>query len=103
MDEWSAALEPVGVPCGPINTLDRVFADPQVEARGMKVSVPHSLGVEVDYPANPIKFSETPVDYPRAAPLLGEDAEGVLRDWLDLDADAVAALRGSGSGIDRRR
>ena len=100
MDEWSALLEPVGVPCGPINTLDRVFADPQVEARGMKVRIPHSLGVEVEYPANPIKFSETPVDYPRAAPMLGEDADTVLRDWLDLDDAAVQALRESGTGID---
>ena len=99
MDEWSALLEPVGVPCGPINTLDRVFADHQVQARGMRVSIPHSLGVDVDYPANPVNFSETPVDYPRAAPMLGEDADTVLRDWLDLDDEAVAALRESDSGI----
>ena len=100
MDEWSALLEPVGVPCGPINTLDRVFADRQVQARGMKVSIPHSLGVEVEYPANPVKFSETPVDYPRAAPTLGEDADTVLRDWLDLDEAAVQALREGDSGLD---
>ena len=85
---------------GPINTLDRVFDDPQVQARGMRVSIPHSLGVAVDYPANPVKFSETPVDYPRAAPMLGEDADTVLRDWLDLDDAALQALRGSGTGID---
>ena len=100
MDEWSALLEPVGVPCGPINTLDRVFANPQVRARGMMVSIPHSLGVEVDYPANPIKFSETPVDYPRAAPMLGEDSNSVLRDWLELDDAAVAVLRESDIGLD---
>ena len=100
MDEWSALLEPVGVPCGPINTLDRVFDNPQVQARDMRVSIPHSLGVEVDYPANPVRFSETPVDYPRAAPMLGEDADSVLRDWLDLDEGAVRALRESGIGID---
>ena len=100
LDEWSALLEPVGVPCGPINSIDRVFDDPHVQARGMKVSIPHSLGVEVDYPANPIKFSETPVDYPRAAPMLGEDSDTVLRDWLDLDDAAVAALRESGTGLD---
>ena len=99
MDEWSALLEPVGVSCGPINSIDRVFANPQVRARDMKVSIPHSIGVQVDYPANPIKFSETPVDYPRAAPMLGEDAETVLRDWLDLDDAAIASLRESGSGI----
>ncbi len=98
MDEWIAALEPEGVPCGPINTIDRVFAHPQIEARDMRVTIPHSLGIEVDYPANPIKFSETPVDYPRAAPLLDEDGDAVLRDWLDLDDAAIAALRENGLG-----
>ena len=98
MDEWIAALDPVGVPCGPINRIDRVFAHPQIEARDMRVTIPHSLGIAVDYPGNPIKFSETPVDYPRAAPLLGEDGEAVLRDWLDLDDAAIAALRENGLG-----
>jgi crotonobetainyl-CoA:carnitine CoA-transferase CaiB-like acyl-CoA transferase len=96
MDDWITTLEPLGVPCGPINTLDRVFDHPQIDARGMRVSVPHSLGVDVDYPGNPIKFSGTPVDYPRAAPLLGEDTDAVLRDWLDLDEGGIAALRDGG-------
>ena len=97
LDDWLAALEPVGVPSGPINTLDRVFADPQINARGMRVKIPHALGVDVEYAGNPIKFSESPVDYPRAAPLLGEHTDGVLGEWLDLDADAIAALRQSGT------
>ena len=97
LDDWLAALEPVGVPSGPINTLDRVFADPQINARGMRVKIPHALGVDVEYAGNPIKFSESPVDYPRAAPLLGEHTDEVLGEWLDLDADAIAALRQSGT------
>ena len=97
MDEWLAELDPAGVPCGPINTLDRVFADPQVNARGMRVKIPHALGVEVDHAGNPIKFSASPVDYPRAAPLLGEHTDEVLGEWLDLDEDAIAALRQSGA------
>jgi len=97
LDDWLAALEPIGVPSGPINTLDRVFADPQINARGMRVKIPHALGVDVEYAGNPIKFSESPVDYPRAAPLLGEHTDEVLGEWLDLDADAIAALRQSGT------
>jgi crotonobetainyl-CoA:carnitine CoA-transferase CaiB-like acyl-CoA transferase len=63
----------------------------------MRVKIPHALGVDVEYAGNPIKFSESPVDYPRAAPLLGEHTDGVLGEWLDLDADAIAALRQSGT------
>ena len=97
MDEWLAELDPAGVPSGPINTLDRVFADPQINARGMRVKIPHALGVEVEHAGNPIKFSASPVDYPRAAPLLGEHTDEVLGEWLDLDEDAIAALRQSGA------
>ena len=96
MDDWIAALEPAGVPCGPINTLDRVFEHPQIKARDMRVSVPHSLGGTVDYPGNPVKFSETPVDYPRAAPLLGEDTDAVLSDWLGMEQTAIDKLREDG-------
>ena len=96
LEDWLAALEPAGVPSGPINSLDRVFADPQIKARGMRVKIPHALGVEVDHAANPIKFSASPVDYPRAAPLLGEHSDEVLNEWLDLDAAAIADLRRDG-------
>ena len=73
-----------------------MFADPQIAARAMRVTIPHGAGVAVDHPANPVKFSETPVDYPRAAPLLGADAADILRDWLALDAAALDALREDG-------
>lgn len=97
MDEWLAEMEPAGVPGGPINTLDRAFAHPQVEARGLRVKVPHSLGGTVDYPANPIRFSQTPVDYPQAAPLLGEHTEDVLKDWLGMDDTAIQRLKDAGA------
>jgi formyl-CoA transferase len=97
LDDWLAELEPAGVPCGPINTLDRVFDDPQVLARGMRVKIPHALGIEVDHAGNPIRFSASPVDYPRAAPLLGEHSDEVLEEWLGLDDEAIAALRRGGA------
>ncbi len=97
LDDWLAELEPAGVPSGPINTLDRVFADPQINARGMRVAIPHALGVEVEYAGNPIHFSASPVDYPRAAPLLGEHTDEVLEEWLGLDQAAIAELRRNGA------
>lgn len=96
MDEWIALLEPAGVPCGPINTIDRVFAHPQVLAREMRVKVKHPLAGEVDHPGNPVKFSGTPVDYPRAAPLLSEHTDEVLREWLGMSAAAAGKLRDEG-------
>jgi crotonobetainyl-CoA:carnitine CoA-transferase CaiB-like acyl-CoA transferase len=94
--QWLADLETEGVPCGPINTLDQVFADPQVVHRGMKVTVPHSAAGSVDLVANPIRFSETPVSYDRAPPTLGQDTDDVLNDLLGLDPQARAALRDEG-------
>ena len=94
--EWLAALERAGVPCGPINDLAQVFADPQVRHRGMEVRAPHPLAGEVRMVANPIKFSATPIPHDRAPPLLGEHTEEVLRDLLAIDDIRIAALREKG-------
>jgi crotonobetainyl-CoA:carnitine CoA-transferase CaiB-like acyl-CoA transferase len=94
---WIEGLSRVGVPCGPVNTIDRVFADPQVQARGMVVNLPHTAtGKAQRYIASPIKMSETRVEYRRAAPALGEHTEEVLRELLGLEAAAVEKLRESG-------
>ncbi|MCW8908334.1 MAG: CoA transferase, partial [Sedimenticola sp.] len=79
--EWLRLLGEVKVPCGPINTLDQVFSDPQVAARGMRMDLPHPLAGSVPQVANPVRFSATPVDYRGAPPLLGADTEAVLK-WL---------------------
>jgi glutaryl-CoA transferase len=93
---WLAALEAVGVPCGPINRLDQVFADPQVQARGMRVDLPHALSGTVPQVANPLNFSGTPVAYTQAPPLLGEHTVSVLRDRLSLTDDTLAELAARG-------
>ena len=87
--EWIAALEEAGVPCGPINRLDEVFADPQVQARGLRIEAEG----KVPLVANPIRFSETPVRYDKAPPALGADSDEVLAQWLDLDPAAIGTLR----------
>jgi crotonobetainyl-CoA:carnitine CoA-transferase CaiB-like acyl-CoA transferase len=70
------------VPCGPINRLDAVFADPQVVARGLCVALPHPLAGTVPGVANPVRLSATPVVYRSAPPLLGQHTDEVLADWL---------------------
>ena len=80
--EWIAALEAEAVPCGPINRLDQVFADPQVQARQMKISLPHPAFGAVPLVANPIRLSASPVQYRIAPPGLGEHTDEVLADWL---------------------
>src|SRR5437867_6250133 len=87
--EWIAALEEAGVPCGPINRLDEVFADPHVQARGVRIE----MTGKVPLVANPIRFSETPVRYEKAPPALGEHSDEVLAQWLGLDPSAIAGLR----------
>ncbi|WP_137892891.1 CaiB/BaiF CoA-transferase family protein [Ramlibacter sp. 2FC] len=93
--EWVAALEAAGVPCGPINRIDEVFADPQVQARGMRIELPHPSAGRVPLVANPIRLSDTPVRYRQAPPQLGQHTDEVLADWLQLDAPALAELRRS--------
>ena len=73
------------VPCGPINDLDEVFADPQVQARGMTVTVPHPLAARAALVASPMKFSATPVQLRRPPPLLGQHTDEVLAEF-GLDA-----------------
>lgn len=72
--EWIALLEAADVPAGPINTVADVFAEPQVQARDMQVTVPHPLNPELQLVGNPIKLSRTPVEYRRAPPMLGQDS-----------------------------
>jgi crotonobetainyl-CoA:carnitine CoA-transferase CaiB-like acyl-CoA transferase len=91
--DWIVLLEPVGVPCGPINRLDQVYADPQVRHRGLKIDVPHPLSGTVPLAANPIRLSRTPLSYGVPPPLLGEHTEEVLRDLLGKTPDEIACLR----------
>ncbi|WP_211145523.1 CaiB/BaiF CoA transferase family protein [Pseudomonas syringae group genomosp. 3] len=94
--QWVAVLEAVGVPCAPVNDLVKVFADPQVVARGLAIELPHALGGKVPQVASPIRLSETPVEYRRAPPMLGEHTAVVLEELLGLGGDEVASLRAAG-------
>lgn len=91
--EWIATLEQAGVPCGPINNLAEVFADAQVQARGLRIDMPNSLGGSTPQVASPLRLSATPVEYRNAPPLLGEHTDTVLQRLLQLSAEQIAALR----------
>ena len=93
---WVEAFEAAAVPCGPINTIDQVFADPQVLARGLQIGQTRGDGVQVPGIANPIVFSETPIEYEKAAAQLGADTDAVMDRLLRLTPDQVIKLRGSG-------
>jgi len=94
--DWLAALETVGVPCGPINRLDQVFADPQLLARGMKVDLPHPLAGSVPQVTVPVKMSGTPLLSETPPPLLAQHTLQVLRERLALSEDALATLAADG-------
>jgi crotonobetainyl-CoA:carnitine CoA-transferase CaiB-like acyl-CoA transferase len=93
---WVERLEALKIGCGPINRLSDVFADPQVAARGMVLSLPHASGTDVRVIANPVRLSETPVDYRIAPPTLGQHTETVLRGLLEMDAAEISGLRERG-------
>jgi crotonobetainyl-CoA:carnitine CoA-transferase CaiB-like acyl-CoA transferase len=93
---WVAALERVGVPAGPINSLDAVFDDPHVLARAMRIELPHPVAGTVPLVANPLNLSETPVTYRCAPPLLGEQTREVLAQRLAMSDAQIDALRAKG-------
>jgi crotonobetainyl-CoA:carnitine CoA-transferase CaiB-like acyl-CoA transferase len=95
--EWIAALEDAGVPCGPINTIDRVFAEPQAVARGLVVEQARDdLSGPVRTVASPIRMSATPTAYRSAPPALGQHTREVLGEALGLDAGELDRLAGEG-------
>ena len=93
IDEWLAMLEEAGVPCAPINTVDRVVKDPQVNARHMLVEIEHPVAGKMHLPGVPIKMYKTPGSVDKAAPLLGQHTEEILKELLGMSKEEVDALR----------
>lgn len=92
--EWVAVLNGAGVSCAPINDVAQAFAEPQVRARGTRIELPDPDLGTVAMVASPLRFSASPVEYHRPPPRLGAHTGEVLRDWLALEEEEIAALRG---------
>ena len=96
--EWLEKLADLGVPAGPVNNLQQVFADPQVQSREMRIDMdyPESEAGKVALIGSPMKLSGTPVSYRHPPPRMGQQTEEILRERLNLDAQEIARLRDKG-------
>ncbi|PJX25261.1 CoA transferase [Advenella sp. S44] len=89
---WIEVMEAAGVPCGPINTIQDVFADPHVKQRQAQFTISSKNKGEIPSVANPLKLSESPIEYRMAPPDLGQDSHQVLSDELGMNPDEIEDL-----------
>ena len=92
IDQWLVLLEEAGIPCAPINTVDRVVNDPQIKSRDMIVEVEHPVAGKMHIPGVPIKMSATPGSIESPAPLLGQHTDEILKEF-GLSSEDIAELR----------
>ena len=94
--EWVKLLDDAGVANGPINTLQQVFEEPQVIARGMKIEMPHAVAGKVTLVASPMRFSGTPIKHEIPPPALGQHTDEILRKSLKKSDAEIAKLKADG-------
>jgi crotonobetainyl-CoA:carnitine CoA-transferase CaiB-like acyl-CoA transferase len=94
--EWVKLLDDAGVANGPINTLEQVFEEPQVIARGMKIEMPHAVAGKVTLVASPMRFSGTPIKHEVPPPALGQHTDEILRKSLKKSDAEIAQLKADG-------
>ncbi len=95
--EWVELLEAAGVPNGPINDIAQVFAEPQVQARGVKIELDHPVAGPLPMVASPMRFSRTPLEFKTPPPLLGEHTDEILQELLAKTPAEIARLRADGT------
>ena len=93
--EWVEVIERAGVPCGPINRVDDVVNNPQVQARNMIAQLSHPNVPDLKIPNSPLKLAETPPDLRRPPPLLGQHNTEILAE-LGYEPEAIAELQRKG-------
>jgi len=94
---WLSALSAVGVPCGPVNNIQQALESDYAREQELVKSMSHPLHDALPTVANPVRFSETPVQYEQAPPLLGQHTDEVLADWLGYSEASIAKLRDTGA------
>ena len=94
--EWMDLCESIGIPCAPINSIDEVFADPQVRARGLGVEVDHPTAGRVAMVASPLQIPTSPPQIRRPPPTLGQHTDEVLGDLLGCAPEEIRAWRDAG-------
>ena len=94
--QWMQGLDAIGVPCGPINTIDKVVNHPQVLAREMIATIEHEVTGSVGVPGLPIKLSKTPGQVETPAPTLGEHTAEILTDLLGMETAEIERLKRDG-------
>ena len=94
--DWMDLCESIGIPSAPIQTLDRVFADPQVAARGLRTEVDHPTAGRLAMVASPLCIPTSPTRVRRPPPTLGQHTREVLVDLLGNSPEEVAAWRAAG-------
>jgi len=97
MAHWEEVLNRAGVPCGRINDVAQVFADPQVVHRGMRIEMDHPVAGVLPLVGSPLNLSATPPEYRRAPPLLGQHTDEVLTRLLGLTPSRLTELRAAGA------
>lgn len=95
-DAWVKRISQVNVPVGLINNIAEALSEPQVDARGMLVSIPHPMNPDFTMVGSPINLSDTPVKYNRPAPLLGQDTNDVLTEYLGLSPEQLSKFKSDG-------
>ena len=96
MDEWIPLFDQAGIPCGPINTFDRVFSDPQVLHLGLVREVEHPHYGKVKVVGPPATFSESAIGIQSPPPLLGEHNQEILTQLLGYSDEEVQDLKERG-------
>jgi formyl-CoA transferase len=96
IEHWISILVSLGVPCGPINSIDQVMSDPQVQAREMVIAVEHPSAGSIKMVASPLKITTAPPVIRLPPPMLGEHSAQILHELLGMDDPSVAELRQAG-------
>ncbi|MHC4225162.1 MAG: CoA transferase, partial [Planctomycetota bacterium] len=95
--EWMGLFVKAAIPCGPVNDMQSLFADPQLLHREMLAEVPHPTIGALRLAGIPVKYSKTPGSVRLPPPLLGEHTEEILEGVLGYDAREITELRAQGA------